>query len=568
MPEIDKDELKEFVHCRHEELLNARQPWEPFWDEIGQYVMPRAKKIFTRSNVPETLDEIYDSTGAYCNIVLANGRLSWMTPPESRWFSYDPPYYLKGDDAAEQWYKICTEQVQLQLAVGNFYNEVHEFYFDVGGFGTGVIWCEPGRNMPLLCRKLDLGTYCLAENDEGFVDTLSREFELTARQAVQWFGLDNLSDKIQKAYTGGQGPNAQKSRKLDQKFWFRHLVYPRVEEERDPEKFDPENKPIASVYTEKEGKHIVKIGGYTEQPFFASRYLKWFESDPYGWGPAAIALPDMRQLNFLVKQSDALAEVSAFPRILIPEFYKGEIDLRANGITYYDSSNANALPREWLTQGKYDIALERAEEKRKNIRNAFHTDLFKMFEGLDKEMTAREVMERSAEKLNIFSPTFVRMQTEFYNPFLLRAFRICMLSGLFPPPPKGVIGRDQMGVSIEEPEITYSSRIALAIKALENASFAHVVETQAPIMQVRPDVLDNYNLDQISRDTARNAGLPARWLNDLELVNAIRKSRAEQMQAQQQQAQVAQMAESAAKVGSIKQDSLAGAAISGLLPAA
>ena len=565
---MEKEELAEFVHCRHEELLSARAPWEPFWDEIGQYVMPRAKKIFIRSNIPESSDEIYDSTGAYCNIVLANGRLSWMTPPESRWFSYDPPHYLKGQDEIEQWYKICTEQVQLQLAVGNFYSQVHELYFDQGGFGTGVMWCEPGRQIPLLCRKFDMGTYCIAENDEGFVDTLAREFELTARQAVQWFGLDTLSDKIQKAYTGGDGPSGHKSRRLDQKFWFRHIVYPRAENERDPAKFDPRNKPIASIYSEKAEKHIVRIGGYTEQPFFATRYLKWFEAEPYGWSPSAVALPDMRQLNFLVKQSDALAEVSAFPRILIPEFYKGEIDLRANGITYYDSSNANALPREWLTQGKYDIALERAEEKRKNIRNAFHTDLFKMFEGLDKEMTAREVMERSSEKLNIFSPTFIHMVTEFYNPFLLRAFRICFGQGLFPPPPKGVIGADAGGAFLEEPEIAYSSRIALAIKALENASFAHVIETQAPLMQTRPDILDNYNLDQISRDTARNAGLPARWLNPLELVNAIRKSRAEQMAEQQKQAQMAQMAESAAKVGSVKSDSVAGAAIAGLLPAA
>ena len=236
----------------------------------------------------------------------------------------------------------------------------------------------------------------------------------------------------------------------------------------------------------------------------------------------------MRQFNFLVKQSDALAEVTAFPRILIPEYYKGEIDLRANGVTYFDSSNPNARPAEWLTAGKYDVALERAEEKRKAIRNAFHTDLFKMFENLDKEMTAREVMERTAEKLNIFSPTFIRMTNELYNPFLLRAFRICMKLGLFPRPPKGVIGQTEQGIYVEEPEITYSSRIALAIKSLENASFAHIVEMQAPILQARPDVLDNYNLDQIARDTARNAGLPARWMNPLQVVNQIRKGRAQQ----------------------------------------
>jgi hypothetical protein len=94
------------------------------------------------------------------------------------------------------------------------------------------------------------------------------------------------------------------------------------------------------------------------------------------------------------------------------------------------------------------------------------------------------------------------------------------------------------------------------------------VEVMQPLWQVQPELLDNYDFDEITRDVARNDGFPARWLKDMEKIEQLRQARAEAMQRQQEMEQ-AQMAASAAKdVGSIKPDSaVAGMMQQGILSA-
>jgi Bacteriophage head to tail connecting protein len=560
---LDKAALAQYVLKRHEGMLGDRGVWDAWWDEVSRYCMTRKADMFTMRSAPSDQNDavLFDSTMVQANIVLANGCMSYLSPADSRWFAYDPPAYLKGNDRCEQYFRQCTEIAMLELAGSNFYTEAHEMYLDRGCFGTAVLWAEGGKKSLLNFRKFDVGTFSISQDDEGYVDTLSREFFLTTRQAVQWFGLDNVSETIQKAF------NSEDAKQLERKFLFIHQVFPRADDEIEinaetgQAKRDLENKPIASVYVEKDKKLVVRIGGYDETPFFATRYLKWYDEHAYGWSPAWSALADARQLNFLQKQMDALAELSAFPRFLVPDTHEGDVDFRASGVTYFDTANPNAIPREWATTGRYDIGKERIETKQKSINDAFHVDLFKLFANLDRpQMTAREVSERASEKLIQFSPTFARMTTEFFTPLLRRVWAILTRMGRMPPPPPEAIQQTPTGEGVlPQPDVTYSSRIALAIKALENASLMNMFEMWMPVIgNMKPEIADNCNWDEIFRDSVRNAGLPARWLLEMDEVSQMRKQRAQQAAAMQEQAQQAQMMDSVAKVGSVKEDSLVG----------
>lgn len=549
-----RTELAQEAIKRHEALKAERVTWDTLWQDIAKYVMPRKAEILSQQLSPSTErhDVLFDTTAIRANQILANGQLSWMTPHESRWFSFEPPAELDDDDEAKNWFKRCSEVAQTALSRSNFYSEIHELYLDRGAFGTAVIYVEEGKRGPVTFDTWNVGTYSLGEDSDGLVDTLCREFELTARQAAQKFGVENLSTKLQKALASND------PKQHEAKHWFVHCLYPR--EEIDPAKADPENMPFASVYVERDGKHVCKVGGYRELPFMATRFLKWGKS-PYGWSPSWVALPEARQLNFLEKQMDALAELAAFPRILVPAGLEGDIDLRAAGVTYFNPANPGAIPKEWGTQGRYDIGRDRAEVRRKAIEEAFHVDLFTMFSRLDKQMTAREVGERSGEKLTQFSPTFARMTTELFNPLLTRVFNLLLRGGYFPPPPQSVLVQDESGTYLPEPKVAYNSRIALAIRALENSAFARNLEIIAPISQMRPDVLDNYDFDRITRDLIRNDGVNADWMLPKEQVDAIREQRAAQQQAMMQAQQAEQMASAAAKAGSIKSDSMLGQAL-------
>lgn len=551
----DKTELAQWVCSRYQQLVTTRASWESLWQDIANFVMPRKAEIQSKQTSPDTSKQnrLFDGTAIRANQILANGQLAWMTPLETRWFAFDPPHALRGNDKVEMWYRRCTEIAILELARSNFYTEIHELYLDRGCFGTAVILAEEGRKNTLSFKLLECGTFAIAEDSEGYVDTLAREVKMTLRAAAQKFGADNLPPKLKEELAKNDGKT------MDREVCFVHLIYPR--EEYDPEKRDGENKPIASVYVEQSEKHVVRIGGYDEIPFFATRFLKW-GGHVYGWSPAWMALPESRQLNFLERQMDALAEVAAFPRILVPDGFEGTVRLKASGVTYFDPNNPNAMPKEWATGGRYDVGKDRAEVRRKAINDAYHVDLFQMFAQLDKpQMTAREVSERASEKLIQFSPTFSRMTTELFGPLLQRTFALLARAGKLPPPPQEALMAGPGGAVLPEPEVSYSSRIALAIKALENTSFYRLLEGISPLIQFKPEILDNFDFDEAARDLARNDGLPTRWIVEIEEVAKIRNARAEAQMKAEQMAEMQAGAEVAAKAGTIKPDSVAGKAM-------
>jgi hypothetical protein len=543
---MEKDKLVQWILDRNSKLSGERSVWDGFWTDIANYVMPRKAEIQSRQSSPNLSksSRLFDTTAIRANQVLANGQLSWMTPLESRWFSFDPPHQLKGKDKVEQWYRRCTEIAQLELARSNFYTEIHELYLDRGAFGTAAMIAEEGERAVLNFRLLNCGSYSIAEDSEGKIDSLFRSLTMTIRAAAQKFGENNLHADLQAKLKDAKG--------MDQTHEFVHAIFPR--KEFDPDKRDGENKPWASVYVDIKNKMIVRASGYDEQPFFATRYLLWGDQ-VYGWSPAWMALPESRQLNFLEKQMDSLAETAAFPRIQVPEGYKGTINMQANGITYFDV-NGNG-PKEWATAGRYDIGKDRAEIKRKAINEAYHVDLFQMFSQIEKQMTAREVAERSGEKMIQFSPTFARMTTELFNPLLQRVWSILIRAGRFPEIPRDAVLVGPQGPSLPEPEVSYSSRIALAVKSHENQAMYQTLDGIMPVAQSRPEILDNFDWDEISRDMARNNGAPSRWLMDEDEVAKIRNARAQQAAQMQQMQQMQMGAEAAAKVGGIPKDSAA-----------
>jgi hypothetical protein len=279
--------------------------------------------------------------------------------------------------------------------------------------------------------------------------------------------------------------------------------------------------------------------------------------------PSFAALPEARQVNFLQRMMDALAEKMAFPPVLAPESLEGEIDPNAMGVTYFDANLAatNGMPREWMTAGRYDVGLQRIQERQKAINDSFHVDLFQMFAQIEKQMTAREVAERSQEKLIQFSPTFARLTSELFNPLLERVFGILFRAGSLGEVPPQIAGQPY--------SIQYSSRIALALRSLPSIGYARTLERQLQLAAVIPSVLDNMDYDAAERATALSDGVPADFLMPTQKRDDMRKARAEAQAKAQQQAELAAQADAIGKVGRVPATSPVGKVIdSGISQAA
>lgn len=548
-----KSELGQRLLERYEALRSIRTPWESLWADIARFVVPRrAPGLNGMMETPSTMHEtrLFDTTAVQANMTLANGQLAWMSPMEAPWFSFDPE---KGGDEVKRFLSRATDEGRSKLAVSNFYTAVHEFYLDRGAFGTACLYLEPGKKNVLNAKVWPVGSFVLDEDDEGHVDTVMRSFKLTARQAVQKFGEDNVSGRVRELVKKG---GAKSHERLD----YIHAIYPREDAERDKAMLDDVNMPIASVYFEKDGCHICKVSGYEEMPVFVSRYLEWGSATGwlYGWAPGFAALPECRQLNFLQEMMDALAEKMAFPPVLAPEELEGEIDPNAMGVTYFskDLIQANSLPKEWMTQGRYDVGLARIQERQKAIKEAFHVDLFQMFAQITKQMTAREVGERSQEKLIQFSPTFARLTTELFNPLLERVFGILLRAGVLGEVPQEmVVPISETQGFVPVPKVRYSSRIALTLSALPSIGYSRTLERLAMTSRVAPAVLDNFDFDGLERDAALADGVSADRLVPETDRDKVRQARAEAQAQQQQMEQAAAAADAAAKMGQIPADS-------------
>jgi len=552
-----KTELAAGIVSRWSKLEADRNYWMSMWQQIAELVMPRKSYILATTITPNSEREarLYDSTGVRANQVLAAGCMSYITPADSRWCSFEAPESIEDGDGVQEYFAEVTEIVMETLARSNFHQAIHELYLDRGCFGTAVLFVEPGEKLPITFTNVDVGTFCISENYEGYVDTMFRRMEMTARQIVQQFGIENVSDTVRKCYNEPNGKG------MEEKFHIIHAVYPREEGQRDKKKLDGPNKPIASVYVEEKGKFVVRDSGYDELPFMATRYLKWQKS-AYGWSPSWVAMPDLRQLNFLQKQMDSLAELAAFPRILAPDSLESSIDLRAGGVTYFNAADPNSRPIEWATQGRYDIGLERVAQKQNDINDAFSVPLFQMFtqqeNGAPNRMTATEVNARNAERLAQFSPTFSRLTTELLTPLLQRVYGILARNGAFPPPPEALIQQGPTGeLFIPEPKVQFNSRIALAVKNMEQGATDATIQRAAMLVQVTqdPSAFDNFDTDKIVREGALAAGMDSEYLRPKDQVAQMRQQRVQAAQQQQEMQAQAHAADVAQKVGGIKGDS-------------
>lgn len=543
---------------RHEAMKAEKAPWLGLWDELAMHCMPRRAGMTTEQASPDASREsrLYDITAVQANLTLAAGTLAWACPTSSPWFAFEPGMDDDGDDDAKLWLQDCTRRAARILAArSNFYSEIHESFLDRSTFGTHVIHCEWDDKLGLIFQCLPVNEVSLAENAAGQIDCVFREYSMTARALAEKFGVERLSEKVAKMATSGGAEALKRVRLL-------HAIYPRQERKAE---LGPLAMPVASCHVEIESKHVILESGYSEMPTIAGRYLHWnggvMGGTVYGWAPSWVALPEARQLNFLQKMMDALAETKAFPRILAPSTFEGEFDVRAHGITSYAAGDAK--PEAWLTEGDYRIGLDRTRERQEAIRQAFHVDLFQMFAQMERpaQMTAREVAERASEKLVQFSPTFSRLVSEVFNPLLRRIFSLLLRNGQFAPPPRTMIrGQTPDGLRgyLPEPEIAYTSRIALALKQVENMGFLRHLETLAAVSGMKPEILDNYDLDRIMRDTALTDGFDPRWLRKVGDIDMLREARAAAMAQQEQVAQAAAAADAAGKVGAIRKDSMLG----------
>ena len=546
MPEGTGADLVQSCLREYATLKTQRATWEPTWQAIADTMVPAANDIIsTRTPGVSRTQRLYDGTAMQAGQLLTGHINAGVTNFATRWFGLKMGEQgIAWDMEVKAWLDACSQIMQEWMNGSNAPQAVHEMLLSYVYFGTGGLFCD---EQPVVAggtgfrgfqvRSQPIASYCIAENAMGEVDTIYREFELSPRQAEQHFGFLALHDTVK-----AQLENPAQ-RHVPQPYV--HCVYPRRVAGRTR---GAKDMPWASCYLDVAHKHLVQEGGYPLCPYVFPRWSKLKAWSPWGFGPGHLALPDTLTLNAM--EQDVLMQMA---RAINPPYWTdddsaiGRVSLLPGAINPLarGSQIAPMLPA-WQP----DVVKLGMEERRQRIKNVFFVDQLMMLPPPTDpgHMTAYEVSQRVALMQRLMGAAFMRLLSEFLNPFLDLVFQALRRARELPEPPEqvAVAARQNQG----RIEVNYEGSLARAQRGeeLEGIQGTLMLAQQISAATGTLEIYDNLDLDDAIRRTSAVLGAPPTLVRDKRLVESLRQQRkAQEAQAAQMQ-QMGQMAEMAGKV--------------------
>lgn len=510
---------------RFSTLQGQRQTWESHWQEVADYIVPRKADITKkRSSGDKRSELIFDGTAIHAAELMASSLHGMLTNASTPWFALrftDDSF--ETDDIAKEWLLSVTDVMYQELHRSNLHEAIHELYSDLVTFGTAVMFIDKDENDALRFSTRHIAECYLAEDEFGRVDTVYREFKMSARAAVRQFGIENVSERIAKC----------EERDPYEQLRILHLVTPRTD--RVAERIDALNKPFASVYLDPEDKVILSESGFDEMPYVVPRFLKASFEHGYGRSPSMTALPDVKMLNKMSETVIRAAQLQIHPPLMIPDDgFISPVRTIPGGLNFYRAGTRDRI--EPLNIGANNpLGNDMLEQRRTQIRAAFYVD--QLILGNAPGMTATEVIQRTEEKMRLLAPAVGRLQAELLSPMISRVYNILSRRKAYAPAPEFM--------QSNQIDIEYVSPLAKAQRSGDVQSAMQLFQFLAPLMQIDPSVVDFIDLDGLASHIIKVTNVPATVVRGRQEVAQMRAQRQQQMQQQQQMEQQAMAAQAA-----------------------
>jgi hypothetical protein len=403
---------------------------------------------------------------------------------------------------------------------------MQEFYLGNIVFGTGVVLVQKDYLTKVRYTFIPIEQLNLVEDCYERVSQVYRNFKFTVGQASAMWGRNcckSVSDNIDtKPYL---------------ELEFLHCVKPRTQ--RDAGKEDFMNMEYESVWISKKDKEKVDEKGFKEMPYICGRFWK-DANEAFGFSPAMDVLAEVKTLNAQMKTALRRAMKETDPPLQLPERgYIMPLNLNPAALNYRKSGiDADALQAIGVGAGNFQITKEMMEVSIKAIQDGFYVPLFQVFGDITKQMPVIEAQQRIADNMGLLGPAVGRHTSEFLQPALARTFNILYESGEIPPIPEELEG--------QEMDFVFLGNLVKAQKQSELRPIGNLLQIVNGMAQVKPDVVDNINTDEVVRVISKVLTVDPKLVRDEEQVKQIREMRA-QAEAQAQELAQASIAATAAK---------------------
>ncbi len=303
-------------------LFGKKSPILNLWQEIADQFYPeRADFTVCRSLGSEFADHLMTSYPVMARRDLGNSFSSMLR--RDNWFNLKTSYNDNLDYEGRVWLDWARD-VQRRAMYdkrSQFVRATKEGDHDYAAFGQCAISVELNKNADgLLYRCWHLRDLAWAENAEGVIDTVHRNWSPTARDLIQIFG-----NKVHQKVTS----KADKEPFCEVKC--RHIVVP---SEDYSDKF---KTPYVSIYIDIENKHIMEEVGVFNKVYVIPRW-QTVAGSQYAYSPATIvALPDARLIQSITRVLLEAGEKAVDPPLVASrEVFRDDFNLMAGGVTWAD----------------------------------------------------------------------------------------------------------------------------------------------------------------------------------------------------------------------------------------
>lgn len=453
--------------------------------------------------------ELLDSTGTEATRILGSALMSGLTPANSRWAE---TWVREASEADKKWLDEQSTSVWEWIHRSNFDAVAYECMIDYVVAGQFYMYID---ELPMeegggyLFEQFPLAaTWATSSKPGRPLDTFYREMYLTAEQAINYYGEENVSKEIRDAATNAP----------DKKCPFLWAIYPRGTNGKLAM-----SMPFASCHVDIHAKKIIRERGYHECPVVAPRWQRIPNSDN-ATGAVFEALPSIKQLQTVIRLNLAGLEmnvggmwIAKDDGVLNPHTIKvgpRKIIIAADTEAMKPLINATDM-------SKTIIEIQRLQ---KQIRQCMMADHLDPPQKPGDQQTAYEVHVRVELIRQLLGPTYGRTQMEYLAPMWTRCWGLAYRAGEL-----GMAPPDLQGKSFT---VKYVSPIARAQRGVDLAAMDRYEQALLAETQLDPNVLDNYDTDEASRLRAELGGVPSKLMVPRD---KVQERRAQAAQDQQQQ---------------------------------
>lgn len=501
------DEFDRLVRIRAEHNV------ETGWTDSSDYCYLNGQEPNQSSKGSEYSEKVFDGTAVWGLDQAAAGLHSSLTSITDWWLNLGVYDAALMDDEQVIAYLQYLERVLMHCynqPRANFNVAIHETYLSDVGLGNSCLYSDASWDGKLIKKTFPMAGVYWDTDYNGFIDTVGRQSCWNARQAMQQFSAtdDSLPNEIKNELDQGK------------QFDFVHLVFPRSN--RNPDAAGKLNKPFASYWVCKQTKSIVRRGGYNSMPYQCCRWTTRAD-EIYGRGPAQVCMPVIKGLNQIRKTYMRGAFKAVDPAIVADDDgFVGPFNANPRKIIW--KNRGTEMPAYLESRAHFQPVQWQIEADQRFILQCLFNDLIQM--GKEKtEMSAYEVADRRSEKLRGMESITGRQMTEKLDPMVRRDLALLDRVGyLRPPPPQ--LNRQKLRISFIGP----AARAQEGVRAIRAQQFINAI---SPIGQLKPEIFDSINFENLSAMLANIMGVDRSVLNTSEQVAMIRDQRMKQQQAQQ-----------------------------------